>query len=79
MTIEEKQTHYQALMIDKKVLDGIRYMGVVTTKIFCQPNCPARRPLIQNCQFFTSLDEATQAGFRACKRCRPTESPAWYT
>ena len=46
--------------------------GVTTTGIFCRPGCASRRPLRENVRFFQTAVEAQSAGFRACKRCRPT-------
>ncbi len=48
--------------------------GVRTTGVFCRPGCPARTPLRSNIEFFGACDEAKAAGYRACKRCRPTEA-----
>ena len=44
---------------------------VLTTGIYCRPGCPARRPRRENVRFFARAEEAEQAGFRPCKRCRP--------
>ena len=61
--------------------DGIFFMGVRTTGIFCRPGCPARTPARSNVEFYASTRDALFAGFRACKRCRPLEvagaAPAW--
>src|SRR5450631_3895782 len=54
--------------------DGWFFCAVVTTGIYCRPSCPAR-PHRQNLRFFPSGAAAQQAGFRACKRCRPDASP----
>ena len=54
--------------------DGWFFCAVVTTGIYCRPSCPAR-PLRKNLRFFPSAAAAQQAGFRACKRCRPDASP----
>jgi len=51
--------------------DGQFVFAVKTTKIYCRPSCPARRPLRENVSFFRSPDAAEQAGFRECRRCRP--------
>ena len=47
---------------------------MVTTGIYCRPSCPAR-PHRKNLRFYPSAAAAQQAGFRACKRCRPDASP----
>ena len=54
--------------------DGWFFCAVVTTGIYCRPSCPAR-PLRHNLRFYPSAAAAQQAGFRACKRCRPDASP----
>jgi AraC family transcriptional regulator of adaptative response/methylated-DNA-[protein]-cysteine methyltransferase len=46
--------------------------AVTTTGVFCRPSCTSRRPLRANVLFFRSADEARAAGFRPCKRCKPT-------
>ena len=53
-------------------LDGLFTVAVKTTGIYCRPSCrPPRKPKAENVQFFNSPLEAKQAGFRACKLCRP--------
>ncbi len=60
--------------------DGLFFLGVRTTKIFCRPTCPARKPLPKNVEYFPSASSALAAGYRPCKRCRPLElddRPPW--
>jgi len=61
--------------------DGIFFLAVRTTGIFCRPSCPARKPFPSNVEFFPSPKEAIFAGYRPCKRCRPMDSngtpPDW--
>lgn len=61
--------------------DGIFFLGVRSTGIFCRPSCPARKPLPKNVVYFATPREALFAGFRPCKRCRPLltngRPPAW--
>ena len=61
--------------------DGIFFVAVRTTGIFCRPSCPARKPLPRNVEYFDSARAAAYAGYRPCKRCRPLEidgrAPAW--
>jgi AraC family transcriptional regulator of adaptative response/methylated-DNA-[protein]-cysteine methyltransferase len=52
------------------------FYGVATTGVFCRPTCSSRRPLSANVRFFRTAAEALAAGFRACKRCRPSTT-AW--
>lgn len=55
--------------------DGWFFTAVLTTGIYCRPSCPAVPPKPQNMRFYPSAAAAQQAGFRACKRCRPDASP----
>ena len=48
--------------------------GVTTTGIYCRPSCPSRRPKRDNVAFFSSVEAAERAGFRACQRCRPNQA-----
>ncbi len=61
--------------------DGVFFIGVRTTGIFCRPSCTARKPLLKNIEYFNNVREALFAGYRSCKRCRPLEvngqPPAW--
>jgi AraC family transcriptional regulator of adaptative response/methylated-DNA-[protein]-cysteine methyltransferase len=51
--------------------DGEFVFAVSSTGVYCRPSCAARRPRRENVQFFARPDEAEQAGYRACLRCRP--------
>lgn len=55
--------------------DGWFFTAVVTTGIYCRPGCPVTPPKPRNMRFYPSAAAAQQAGFRACKRCRPDASP----
>lgn len=55
--------------------DGTFVTGVLTTRIYCRPSCPAVTPLRRNVRFYPTPAAAQQAGFRACKRCRPDAAP----
>ncbi|HEY3251285.1 MAG TPA: methylated-DNA--[protein]-cysteine S-methyltransferase [Ignavibacteria bacterium] len=61
--------------------DGIFYVAVKTTNIFCRPSCRVKKPLEKNIEFFGSARDALFAGYRACKRCKPLEpagsQPDW--
>lgn len=65
------QLIYESVASRQSVYDGIYYTGVHTTGIFCRPSCRARTPLLKNISFYSSIDDALQAGFRPCKRCKP--------
>jgi AraC family transcriptional regulator of adaptative response/methylated-DNA-[protein]-cysteine methyltransferase len=51
--------------------DGRFFYAVRSTGIVCKPSCPSRRPVRQNVEFFSNLQEAIKAGFRPCRRCHP--------
>lgn len=51
--------------------DGIFFIAVKTTKIFCRPSCRSRKPKKINVEFFYAIEEVENAGYRACKRCEP--------
>ncbi len=53
--------------------DGKFYYSVATTGVYCRPTCPARRALRKHVRFHASCEDAERAGFRPCKRCKPTE------
>lgn len=75
ITTENKKIYYLAL-IDKKIeYEGIFFVGVKTTGVFCRPTCPARKPKFENCEFFENAKQALLASFRPCKRCRPLSHP----
>lgn len=52
--------------------DGVFFVGVTSTQIFCRPGCPARVPKVENCTFYDRASAALSAGYRACKRCHPS-------
>ncbi|MBI4670933.1 MAG: methylated-DNA--[protein]-cysteine S-methyltransferase [Chloroflexi bacterium] len=53
--------------------DGVFFVAVKTTGIFCRPSCSAPKPKRENVEFFAALREAIFAGYRPCKRCHPTQ------
>lgn len=55
--------------------DGWFFTAVLTTRIYCRPSCPVVPPKAGNMTFYPSAAACQQAGFRACKRCRPDTSP----
>ena len=60
--------------------DGLFFVGVKTTHIYCRPVCPARQPLTKNVHFYPTAPAAEAAGLRPCLRCRPETAPfcpAW--
>lgn len=55
--------------------EGVFWISVATTGVYCYPTCPSRLPRRENVAFHATRAEAEQAGFRACKRCRPELPP----
>ncbi|MDL5204689.1 AlkA N-terminal domain-containing protein [Streptomyces sp. ALI-76-A] len=55
--------------------DGWFFTAVLTTRVYCRPSCPVVPPKPENMTFHPSAAACQQAGFRACKRCRPDTSP----
>ena len=62
---------YAALLARDPAYDGLWFVGVSTTGIFCRLTCPARKPRRENVAFFDSAAAAETAGYRACLRCKP--------
>lgn len=54
--------------------EGVFFVAVKTTGIFCRPTCSARKPKPENVEFFATGRDAMYAGFRPCLRCRPLEN-----
>jgi AraC family transcriptional regulator of adaptative response/methylated-DNA-[protein]-cysteine methyltransferase len=57
-------------------MDGAFVYAVRSTGIYCRPSCPSRRPRANQILLFVQPDAAEQAGFRACRRCRPRDTSA---
>ncbi|WP_082235269.1 bifunctional transcriptional activator/DNA repair enzyme AdaA [Halobacillus massiliensis] len=75
LPLELEKEYYQALIDRKTEYEGVFFVGVKTTGVFCRPTCPARKPKWENCEFFETAEEALLASFRPCKRCRPLSHP----
>lgn len=66
---------YKALSSRDPRFDGVFYVGVTSTGIYCRPICPARTPKQANCIFFKNREAAEKELFRPCLRCRPELAP----
>ncbi|HEU4540654.1 MAG TPA: DNA-3-methyladenine glycosylase 2 family protein [Jiangellaceae bacterium] len=66
---------YRAVHSRDARFDGVFFIGVTSTGIYCRPSCPAMTPKRENVRFYRSAAEAQAAGFRACRRCRPDVAP----
>ncbi|HZY61613.1 MAG TPA: AlkA N-terminal domain-containing protein [Edaphobacter sp.] len=75
MELPDKEICYRALQSRDARFDGLIFVGVTSTGIYCRPVCPARTAKFQNCRFFASAAAAQEAGFRPCLRCRPETAP----
>ncbi len=71
----ERRSLYKALTARDSRFDGVFFVGVTSTGIYCRPICPARTPREANCRFFDAPQQAEHAGFRPCLRCRPELAP----
>lgn len=71
LTAPIPEDYWQAFLRADADYDGLFLIGVSSTGIFCRPSCKAKKPLQNNCHLFERVEEASAAGFRACKRCRP--------
>lgn len=69
----DDESRWAALLRRDRAADGTFYYSVRTTGVYCRPSCAARRPRRENVRFHATAAEAEQAGFRPCRRCRPTE------
>ena len=72
--MDDEQRYTAASSKDAR-FDGVFFTAVRTTGIYCRPSCPAITPKRVNVVFYPTAAAAQQAGFRACKRCRPDASP----
>src|ERR1700730_11451983 len=64
---------YRALVDRDASFQGIFFVGVRTTGIFCRPTCSAKKPARQNVEFFATSSEALHGGYRPCLRCQPMD------
>ncbi len=72
----DEESCYAALTERDSDYEGVFYVGVRTTGVFCRPTCPARPPKRENCEFFPDAQRAMLASYRPCKRCRPLSHPS---
>jgi AraC family transcriptional regulator of adaptative response/methylated-DNA-[protein]-cysteine methyltransferase len=71
---------YEAFQRRDPAFDGVVFVAVRTTGVYCRPVCRARTPFARNIRFYPSAAAAERAGFRPCLRCRPETAPfcpAW--
>src|SRR5881227_2494923 len=75
MELPDRETRYRALQSRDRRFDGLLFVGITATGIYCRPVCPARTAKFENCRFFGSAAAAQEAKFRPCLRCRPETAP----
>ncbi|RIQ25093.1 DNA-3-methyladenine glycosylase 2 family protein [Jiangella rhizosphaerae] len=71
----DEEACYRAVQGRDARFDGVFYLGVTSTGIYCRPSCPAMTPKRENVRFYRTAAEAQAAGFRTCRRCRPDATP----
>ena len=76
MTTKKQSLEYYKALVEKNAeYEGVFYVGVKTTGVFCRPTCSARKPKFENCEFHRTAQEALLASFRPCLRCSPLSNP----
>jgi AraC family transcriptional regulator, regulatory protein of adaptative response / DNA-3-methyladenine glycosylase II len=75
MRLPDREIYYRALQSRDARFDGLVFVAVGSTGIYCRPICPARTPKFENCTFYRSAAAAQEAGYRPCLRCRPESAP----
>lgn len=73
--VQDNQALYSALAARDARFDGVFYVGVTSTGIYCRPVCTAKTPKPANCRFFPNAESAEKSNFRPCLRCRPELAP----
>jgi AraC family transcriptional regulator of adaptative response/methylated-DNA-[protein]-cysteine methyltransferase len=73
---DDAEERWQAVVARDSEFDGSFVFAVRSTGIYCRTSCPSRRPHRERVSFFPLPEAAEQAGFRACRRCRPQEALA---
>jgi AraC family transcriptional regulator, regulatory protein of adaptative response / DNA-3-methyladenine glycosylase II len=74
-TVIDALAAYNALTSRDPRFDGVFFVGVTSTGIYCRPVCTVKTPRAQNCRFFASAEAAEKESFRPCLRCRPELAP----
>jgi AraC family transcriptional regulator, regulatory protein of adaptative response / methylated-DNA-[protein]-cysteine methyltransferase len=73
LSLPSDESCWQALLRRDRSYNGRFWFSVSTTGVYCLPSCAARRPLRRNVAFHATPADAEAAGFRPCKRCKPTD------
>ena len=73
--MQDHRRLYDAVSARDARFDGLFFVGVTSTRIYCRPICRVKTPKAGNCRFFDTAQQAELAGFRPCLRCRPELAP----
>ncbi|MCG8569334.1 MAG: methylated-DNA--[protein]-cysteine S-methyltransferase [Spirochaetes bacterium] len=71
MQLPTREIMYKALCSRDSQFDGIFFAAIRTTGIFCRPTCHAKKPKPENIEYYATIQEALQNGYRPCKFCQP--------
>jgi AraC family transcriptional regulator, regulatory protein of adaptative response / methylated-DNA-[protein]-cysteine methyltransferase len=71
--VPSEEARWHAVLDRDPSFDGAFYYSVASTGVYCRPSCPARRPARAHVRFHDTAEAAEEAGFRACKRCKPDQ------
>jgi AraC family transcriptional regulator of adaptative response/methylated-DNA-[protein]-cysteine methyltransferase len=72
VVVEADAERWRAVLARSAEADGRFFYAVRTTGVYCRPTCPSRRPRRENVEFFATTAQAEAGGFRACRRCTPS-------
>ena len=77
----QEDVFYRAYLNHDTTFEGIFFLAVKSTGVFCRPGCRARAPKRENVEFCSAAEDAIEQGYRPCKKCQPlqrqAERPAW--
>src|SRR5213592_2670449 len=76
---DQREAYQLAVDARDPRFDGVFYVGITTTHVYCRPCCPSRLAYDRHRRFFDSAAAAERAGFRPCMRCRPELAPGCAT
>ena len=69
--VESRADWHHAIDTKDPSFDGVFFVAITSTRIYCRPGCPSRRARPEHRRFFLSCADAEVAGYRPCRRCRP--------
>jgi AraC family transcriptional regulator, regulatory protein of adaptative response / methylated-DNA-[protein]-cysteine methyltransferase len=71
MPFVDQDRAWKAVLAHDRRYDETFVYAVASTRVYCRPSCPSRRPDRRGVTFFPSPEQAEAAGFHACRRCVP--------